>query len=167
MSRLSMHMMTATALVAGAVLQPHPAVAQQPTDFTGIWKMDVEQSDTPGLRIPGPTMLEISQTEEAFIKTTRRPDESRTLTYRFDGVETLGEDGAVRTRAEWRGDDLWTHTVWRIEGMAITTNTLHTLSEDAETLTTESTLTVQHGYQGTSETAQNYSSARDVFTRVE
>lgn len=163
-----------TTAVIFSLAAPFAAIGQSPVDFSGMWKMDAERSESAHQAVPiGAVTLIIKQTATELSIETRRaePNKSATrselLTYKLDGSETTtsGPDGAsIKCRSHWEGNKLITGTTRNIQGATVTTLYVHNLDPTGKELTVNKTLTVQHGYQF--EGAKSYGSGTDVFIRT-
>lgn len=147
--------------------------AQETTDFSGVWQMDLSRSESAHQAVPiGPVTLIIKQNAtEVSIETQRTQKDtaaisSETLTFKLDGSENsiVGNFGAqVQAKAHWDGTKLITETSRNIQGSTVTTMHIFSLDTSGKELTIDKTLTVQHGYQ--SQGANNTGRGKDVFVR--
>jgi hypothetical protein len=161
-------------LLAGTLLLPL-ASAQNPTDFSGVWKMDISRSESAHQDTPiGPVSLKIQQTAGEFVIATRRsePDSAaittETLTCKLDGTDFInGEDSEVKikSKAHWDGPKLVVETAREINGSTVTTHQIFELDSGGKELTVQKTLTVQHGYQGSGPQKAS-SSGADVYVKA-
>jgi hypothetical protein len=147
--------------------------AQETTDFSGVWQMDLSRSESAHQAVPiGPVTLIIKQNATELSIETRRAQKhkpavsSETLTFKMDGSENsiAGNSGEpIQTKAHWDGTKLITETSRNINGSTVTT--MHVFSVDAsgKELTIDKTLTVQHGYQFAG--ANNTGTGKDVFIK--
>ena len=150
-----------------------PAGAQERTDFSGVWQMDLSRSDSAHQAVPiGPVTLIIKQTAAELSIETRRAQKdksaisSETLTFKLDGSENtiVGNFGVqIEAKAHWDGTKLITETTRNIQGSTVTTMHVFSLDASGKELTIDKTLTVQHGYQ--SQGANNTGRGKDVFTK--
>lgn len=151
--------MTRALLVAAmaALIVPFAVRAQGKTDFSGAWTLDAAKSDAPlagrGGRggAPGPIMLVIKQTPAELTIETRRGDQSQTATFKLDGSEskneTMGRGGAqtVVSKAHWDGATLVIEGTREIQGFAITTREVRSLSPDLKEMTVETQISTPQG----------------------
>ena len=147
----------------GLALGVAPALGQDRPDFSGVWEMDMERSETPRLvPDPEPVTILIVQSDTHLVKEIRRGGTAQVLTYLLSGSATSLE-GTAETRTSWEGSDLVARIDWRIAETAVTTLERHRLLESGE-LEIDSSIAVQHGYS----TAQSYSEpSTDRFVKVE
>jgi hypothetical protein len=157
-----------------------PLYAQQRSDFSGTWTMDLARSESPKADDPSPhtpqatprtpdepTMLFITQNDREMQVETRKGSRAVTARYPMHDaanprpVGTSG--GGVGTVLRWEGDTLVTMTPHMINGMAVTTVERRSLSSDGNEMTVVTTVQVQHGY----ETGESSSPpAKDIYRRV-
>jgi hypothetical protein len=144
-------------------------------DFSGTWMMDAARSESAHQDVPiGPSTLLIHVTATGLTMETTRSEGGKpaafheTLTLRLDGSETTGasdKDATVTGKAHWDGAKLVVETSREINGQTLTTLSVHTLSANGREMTIDSTVTVQHGYQGLL-SGGNTGHGVDVFVRV-
>ncbi len=151
------------------------ASAQNPTNFSGVWKMDDSRSESAHQATPiGPVSLKISQTPGEFVIATRRSEAdssvvtTETLTCKLDGTDFInGGDSEVKikSKAHWDGPKLVVETAREINGSTVTTHQVFELDREGKELTVQKTLTVQHGYQGPGQQKAS-SSGVDVYVKA-
>lgn len=163
-------------LLTGILVLPL-AFAQSPTDFSGVWKMDVSRSESAHQDTPiGPVSLKIRQTAGEFVIETRRTEAessaiaTETLTCKLDGTELINIDGGdadvkIKSKAHWDGPKLVVETAREINGSTVTTHQVFELDPERKELTVQKTLTVQHGYQGSGPQKAS-SSGADVYVKA-
>ena len=148
---MSARFLTTAALLATMVAGPALAQAKPPCpDFSGAWKMNVEKSDPmgggPGGGGGGAGMADaittITQTATELTVTTKFGDQTRTLTYKLDGSESVNpgmRGGESKSKAHWDGNSLVIETTQNVTGpngdMQITTKETRTLSADGKQMT--------------------------------
>jgi hypothetical protein len=140
-----------------AVVLPFVARAQGKPDFSGSWTLDASRSDAPvgrggrGGGAAGPVTLTIKQTAAELTIETRRADQSQTATYKLDGSENknevMGRGGAqtVVSKAHWDGAKLVIDAVREVQGFAIATKEVRSLSADAKEMTVETAISTPQG----------------------
>ena len=143
--------------VMTALIVPSPARAQSKSDFSGAWTLDAAKSDAPmagrgGRGGPaGPVTLTIKQTAAELTIETKRGDQSQTATFKLDGSEskneTMGRGGAqtVASKAHWDGAKLVIESTREIQGFAITTKEVRSLSADMKEMTVETRISTPQG----------------------
>ena len=143
-------------------------------DLSGTWKMDESRSESAHQAVPiGPVVLVVKQTSTRITIETRRKEsgkpEVRTevLPFLLDGGETVtqGLESPVKTKAHWDGSKLITETERTVNGSAVTTRNIYTLTAAGKELKVERTLTVQHGYQSEVKDSKSYGTGTDVFIK--
>ncbi len=146
--------------------------AQDRPDFSGIWKMDVERSESAHQAVPiGPVSMTIKQTESEISIATRRENGKsaasvETLTFRLDGSEqtnVVKYGVPVKVKAHWDGAKLITETERNIQNSTITTMYVLSLDANGQDLVVNKTLNIQHGYQG--QGARTTGTGKDIFVR--
>ena len=161
------------AVAVATLLFPWAAGAQQRPDFSGTWTMDPGRSQS---ALPGTgaspvhdAKILISQTQKDLVVETVRDGRSQLARFPLidpDQPTPVGTSGGqgIGTISEWKGNELSTSTPLNVNGMAVTTFEKRTLSADGREMTVETTVTVQHGYEGK---GINYSSPiKDVYVRT-
>lgn len=153
---------------------PLAAETQDPSGFTGTWKMDAARSESAHQAVPiGPVTLIVRQTGANLSIQTVRGDpkspktQSETLTFKLDGSESVTADNSgnpIKCKARWDGPKLVTETARNIQDASVTTIYVYTLDSQGKEMTVLKTLTVQHGYQF--EGAKNTGTGTDVFVRA-
>ena len=147
--------------------------AQEPADFSGVWRMDPSRSESAHQAAPiGPVTLIIKQNADQLSIETRRSEKHKPavstekLTFRIGGPESsiVGNSGVpIKVKAHFDGTKLITETAREIQGSAVTTVYVFTLDSSGKELTVNQTLTIQHGYQFPG--AANTGTGKDVFIR--
>ena len=146
---------------------PYPAA-----DFArlgGTWELDrsVNASLPAERRVitlsPEWMRIEIQRAED-----TRPP----LITYRFDGQDVMnafGEGNKATSRLLREGGTYITETIYEIRSSPITVRETFNVNSDGSELTVNTTVRVEHGYQGVpppgEAKAPNVSTARTVFRR--
>ena len=155
-------------LCVAALVQPGLA-AQGLPDFSGTWTMDLSRSETAaqGPAI-GPVTVAIQQTStEVRIETTRNGT-TETVRYLPAGMKSGAEERVGTFR--WEGATLITDLNTHINNQAVTFREIRSLNPDRTEMAVEVTLTVQHGYTGStvvrSSTSPNTSTGKDVFLKA-
>ena len=151
------------ALSTTALLFSLHATAQEPIDFSGVWQMDPSRSESAHQATPiGSFTLVIKQAATELSIETRRSEKpksvisSETLTFKLDGSENSvqGNYGVqIKAKAHWDGTKLITETERSIQGSTVTTTQVFSLDASRKEMTVDNTLTVQHGYQGGTESS--------------
>jgi hypothetical protein len=147
--------------------------AQDPPDFSGVWRMDPSRSESAHQAVPiGPVTLIIKQNADELSIETRRSEKhkpavsSETLTFGLHGSESsiVGNSGVqIKVKAHFDGTKLVTETAREIQGSAVTTMQVFSLDPSGKELTVHQTLTIQHGYQFPG--AANTGTGKDVFIK--
>ena len=122
-----------------------PVAAQNPTDFSGIWNIDLTRSEE-ALQGPpvGPVTVAIRQTPgELWIETTK---EGKTQAVRYLPVGSKPENESIGT-FRFDGPRLVTNLVMHINKQAVTVEEIRSLDPQGTEMTVKMTLVVQHGYQ--------------------
>jgi len=152
-----------------AVLVQPGLAAQGVPDFSGTWTMDLSRSETAaqGPAI-GPVTVAIQQTAaEVRIETTRNGT-TETVRYLPAGMKAGAEQRVGTFR--WEGATLITDLNTHISNQAVTFREVRSLNPARTEMAVEVTLTVQHGYTGStvnqSSTSPNTSTGKDVFLRA-
>ena len=137
-----------------SLIVPMTARAQGKTDFSGAWTLDAAKSDAPMAGrggAAGPVTLAIKQTAAELTIATKRGEQSQTATYKLDGSEskneTMGRGGAqtVVSKAHWDGAKLVIEGTREIQGFAITTKEVRSLSADMKEMTVETAISAPQG----------------------
>ena len=129
--------------------------------------MDEARSESPTLEgFAGPVIWILRQTPDALVVDIKSGPKAITLNYKLVTKPPTGlsTDGVPSYRAYWEGDQLVTETAQNIQGQTVTTKEVRTLQPGGREMIVERLVTVEHGY--TLRGAQNYGTAKDVFTRV-
>ncbi len=161
-------------LFATVVICLQLGVAQNKSDFSGKWKMDVTRSESAHQDVPiGPVTISIRQTPEEFSIETARTDANSsvvttdTLTFKLDGKERVNDEPSsvpIKVKAHWDGLKLVTETEREINDSTITTMQVFQLSANGKEITINKSLTVQHGYQSPG-VARTTGTGKDVFIK--
>jgi hypothetical protein len=145
---------TATLL---ATFAASPALAQAKADFSGAWKMNVEKSDPMGGGGGGgggmrDGVTTITQTATELTIVTKFGENSRTVTYKLDGSESVNpgmRGGETKSKAKWDGASLVIESVSNVTGpngdMQVTSKEVRSLSADGKTMTVVTTRQGQNG----------------------
>jgi len=149
------------------------SIAQESTDFSGVWNMDMARSESAHQGTPiGLVTLIIKQTAKELTIETRRSLKdkptisSETLIFKLDGSENsvgVDQDSKVKVKARWDGLKLITETERNIQGATVTTMHIFSLNANGQELNVDNTLVVQHGYQ--SRGGNNTGKGTDVFIK--
>ena len=135
----------------------------------GTWELD--RSVNPSL--PAERRIITLSPEWMRIETQRAEDTRPPLiTYRFDGQDVtnaFGEGNKATSRLLREGGAYITETIYEIRSSPITVRETLNVSSDGSELTVNTTVRVEHGYQGVpppgEAKAPNVSTARTVFRR--
>jgi hypothetical protein len=152
-------------LVASLALAVSVAAQSSKPDFSGTWRMDPELSDSivNGYE-PEPVTLVVRHTATDLIVETRRQGQSETILYRLDAPRTT-QPGDVITSARWEGSMLVALTDRKVSDWAVKIEERWQLEE--KRLTVVRAVIVQHGYERPDAREPSYSTAKDVFVRVQ
>jgi hypothetical protein len=158
------------------VLLAAPLCSQQAAGFAGMWRMDPERSESAHQAVPiGPVTLIIKATPAELTIETRRAGKGKvaasreTLQFHLDGSENVlpGNSGVwIKTKGRLDRGKLVTEVTRNIQGSTVTSVQIFSLDAKGNEMTVDKTLTVQHGYQSTSDDANNTGKGKDVFVRV-
>ena len=140
--------------------------AQQRPDFSGTWAMDESRSESPThegfLR---PVRWVIRQSPKQLIVDITRGAKVMTLTYTLYDKALAGPTAGVPSyRGYWDGEKLVTETAQNIQGQTVTTKEVRMLQREGQEMHVERMVQVEHGY--TLKGAQNYNTAKDLFTKI-
>jgi hypothetical protein len=140
---------------AGAVflslLVPLLSHAQAVPDFSGTWTLEEAKSDPApsgrggrgqsGRGFPG------SAAGPVTIRQTASDITIGMTTYKLDGSETTieGRSGTATARVRWEGTSLVTETSRNVQGVALTTTEVRTLSGAGTEMTVVTTVTTPQG----------------------
>src|SRR5271155_1989928 len=130
--------MLATLAVATLALA---ATAQTKPNFTGSWKLNVGKSDFGPLPPPDSEAHTLTQTEssikDAVIADTQQGKQDYTLTYNFDGTETVNAPGGleIKSKAKWDGPAFTVISKLKFQDMDVDLKDVWTLSADGKILT--------------------------------
>ncbi len=156
MAGKSLALLTTALLTVLAAAQPRP-------DFSGTWRMDEARSGSPGHdSFVGPVQWVIKQTNESMVVEMREGEQTNTYTYTLYDTRPTDPIAAPSFRGYFEGDRLITEALINIQGKTVTMRQERTLSADGREMTVERLVEVEHGYTA----AQNFSTVKDVFTRV-
>ena len=143
---MSVRILASAALMAA--LAAGPALAQGKADFSGNWKANAEKSDPVGGGGGGggggmrDAVTTITQTATELTLVTKFGENTRTLTYKLDGSESVNagfRGGETKSKARWDGATLVIESVSNVSGpngdMQVTSKETRSLSEDGKTMT--------------------------------
>ena len=149
----------AVALFAQAMTAAKP-------DFSGTWTMDRERSESAMQEKPiGSVTVTVTQTGTTLTLATTRDGKPVVATYTIEELPNgPGVMGAGTRRAYWDGFRLVTEGAGNVQGQTVSVREARMLNTARTEMTVETTVTVQHGY--TFRGARNYSTAKDIYTRV-
>ena len=149
----------AVALFAQAMTAAKP-------DFSGTWTMDRERSESAMQEQPiGSVTVAVTHTGTNLTIQTTRDGKPEVATYTIEELPNgPGVMGAGTRRAYWDGVKLVTEGAGNVQGQTVSVREARTLNAARTEMTIETTVTVQHGY--TFRGARNYSTAKDIYTRV-
>ncbi len=116
-----------------ATLAAGPALAQGKADFSGAWKQNVEKSDPMGGGMGGggggggggmggmmrDAVTTITQTATELTLVTKFGENTRTLTYKLDGSESVNQGmrgGETKSKVHWDGATLVIESVSNMSG---------------------------------------------------
>jgi hypothetical protein len=155
------------------------AHAQQKPDFSGTWKMDMSRSESAAqgtdVSPRAPVLLIVRQTTGDVNVETDRDGTRERLRYVFgrtDSPAPVGTSGRTADSTEpagveWRGTDLVTTTVYRVNGMPVKQVRTHRLSPSGREMTVETRVEMQHGYESDHPEYKSGSMVTDVFMRAD
>lgn len=154
------------------------AAGQNRPDFTGTWQMDMTRSESAAQRADaspiGPVTVAIDQTASQVAIDTTRDGQLQEVRYTFGGtnpqpVGTSGSDEVTLqpAGAQWRGEELITTTMYRVNGMAVKQVQTRRLMSGGREMHVETRLEMQHGYETNHPEYKSGSVVRDVFTKVQ
>ncbi|HME09651.1 MAG TPA: hypothetical protein VKG25_21515 [Bryobacteraceae bacterium] len=138
MYRLKRAAMLATLAVAALALT---ATAQTKTNFAGSWKLNVGKSDFGPLPPPDSETHTVIQTDaglrDAVIADTQQGKQDYTITYNFDGSETVNTPGGleIKSKAKWDGPALTVTSKLKFQDQDVDVKDVWTLSADGKILT--------------------------------
>jgi hypothetical protein len=153
------------------------AQAQQKPDFTGTWTMDMSRSESAAqgtdVSPRTPVTLMVRQSAADFNVETDRDGSRERLRFVFGQsslgppVGTSGRDTAAIEPAgvEWRGSDLITTTVYRVNGMPVKQVRTHHLEPNGREMTVETRVEMQHGYESDHPDYKSGTVVKDVYTK--
>jgi hypothetical protein len=153
-----------------AIFASVPVAAQNPTDFSGIWNMDLTRSEEAAQGPPvGPVTVAIRQTPgELWIETTK---DGKTQAVRYvPGGSKPEYDESIGT-FRFDGARLVTNRVVHINKQAVTVEEIRSLDPQGTEMTVKMTLVVQHGYQSgvttnlRSPNAPNIATGTNIFIK--
>src|SRR5450432_1329123 len=117
------------------------AFAQQKTDFSGTWKLNVSKSDFGPLGGPTARTDVITHKEPSIADAVSAESEQGkldyTVNYSTDGKETTNHvaDRESKSTAKWEGNNLVIHSKFNFNDVAVDAVATWTLSADGKTLT--------------------------------
>src|SRR5690348_2149127 len=125
--------------VAAALGLPFTTHAQSKSDYEGTWTMDLSRSESQAGVSAGPVTHIISVADGKLIIHIQQSNRTETLTYNSDGSETLNGSGTavVKASLRWDGLKLVTSTIRMINGMAVTSEQVRTLTSDGKEMVVE------------------------------
>jgi hypothetical protein len=151
------------------------ARAQQKPDFTGTWTMDMSRSESAAqgtdVSPRTPVKLIVRQSPADFNVETDRDGSSERLRFVFGQSElpsgTSGrKDIAVEPAGvEWRGGDLVTTTVYRVNGMPVKQIRTHRLAQNGREMIVETRVEMQHGYESDRPEYKSGTMVTDVYSK--
>ncbi len=143
--------------------------AQKKPDFSGTWTFDASKSEVAqgaaGGRMGGGPMemtVVIRQTPEALVIEQNLRDNTRTLTYKLDGTESVnrGMRGAdVKSTSRWEGDTLVTEGTQTMSGPG---GEMTIKSKEVRSIAADGTMVVQ----STRETPRGTMNSKLVFKKA-
>jgi hypothetical protein len=147
--------------------------AQQKPDFTGTWTMDMSRSESAAqgtdVSPRTPMKLVVRQSPADFNIETDRDGSRERLRFVFgqSPVGTTGQKAAAVEPAgvEWRGSDLITTTVYRVNNMPVKQIRTHRLAPNGHEMIVETRVEMQHGYESDHPEYKSGSVVTDVYTR--
>ncbi|HEY7172014.1 MAG TPA: hypothetical protein VH417_14285 [Vicinamibacterales bacterium] len=155
------------------------AHAQQQPDFTGTWTMDMSRSESAAqgtdVSPRTPVTLIVRQSPADFNVETDRDGSKERLRFVFGQsslaapVGTAGRDATAIEPAgvEWRGGDLITTTVYRVNGMPVKQVRTHRLAPTGREMIVETRVEMQHGYESDHPEYKSGTVVTDVYTRTD
>lgn len=141
--------------------------AQQRPDFSGTWTMDEGRSESPTHEgFLSPVKWVIRQSPKQLIVEITRGPKAMTLTYTLYEKPPTGTaaGGVPSYRGYWDGDKLVTESAQNIQGQTVTTKEVRLLQQEGQQMLVERIVQIEHGY--TLKGAQNYNTAKDLFTKI-
>jgi hypothetical protein len=152
------------------------AQAQQKPDFNGTWTMDMSRSESAAqgtdVSPRRPVKLVLRQSPADFNVETDRDGTTERLRFVFghselpSAVGTNGRKDAVEPAGvEWRGGDLITTTIYRVNGMPVKQIRTHRLAANDREMTVETRVEMQHGYESDHPEYKSGTVVTDVYTR--
>ena len=158
------------ALLAGSPLAAQDGSAA----FEGSWTMDTSRSGSsaPGREIPITqaaqvikrvgTELNIEATRNGSRQLVRYPTK---MAEQPAPVGTSGSNTGIGSIVKWDGAELSTSTPIQVNGMTMTVYERRYIGPGANEMTVETTVRVEHGYQGLSGNGNNAEVVKDVYLR--
>jgi hypothetical protein len=123
-----------------------PVAAQNPTDFSGIWNMDLTRSEEAAQGPPvGPVTVAIKQTPGELWIETSKDGKTQVVRYVPGGAKPEYDESIGTFRFD--GPRLVTNLVMHINKQAVTVEEIRSLDPPGTEMTVKITLVVQHGYQ--------------------
>jgi hypothetical protein len=127
------------------------AAAQSKPNLTGAWKLNVAKSDFGPLPAPDSETDNFMQSD-AGIKdlvsaNTQQGKQDYTLTYNFDGTETVNSPGGleIKSKTKWEGPALTITSKLKFQDQDVDVKDVWTLSADGNTLTKDTHFTSSMG----------------------
>jgi hypothetical protein len=149
----------AVALLAQAMTAAKP-------DFSGMWTMDKERSESALQEQPiGTVTMSIKHSGTNLTIETTRDGKPQVATYTIEELpNNPGVMGAGTHRAYWDGLRLITEGAGNVQGQTVSVREARTLNAKGTEMTIETMVAVQHGYSFRG--AKNYATAKDIYTRT-
>jgi hypothetical protein len=151
------------------------AQAQQKPDFTGTWTMDMSRSESAAqgtdVSPRTPVKLILRQSPAAVTVETDRDGSRERLQFVFGQSElptgTSGRKDADVEPAgvEWRGGDLVTTTVYRVNRMPVKQVRTLRLAQNGREMIVETRVEMQHGYESDHPDYKSGTMVTDVYTK--
>jgi hypothetical protein len=153
------------------------AQAQQKPDFTGTWTMDMSRSESAAqgtdVSPRTPVKLIVRQSPADFNVETDRDGTLERLRFVFGQSELPSATGTSGRRdaavepagVEWRGGDLVTTTVYRVNGMPVKQVRTHRLAPNGREMIVETRVEMQHGYESDRPDYKSGTVVMDVYTK--
>jgi len=141
-----------TAMQGNPVALPGARVAQAipstTSDFSGVWKMDKERSESAAQDQPtGDVIVVITQTGSILKVETTRDGKKELATYPIGARPSTTMEVSGVSRAYWDGPVLIDEGSVDIEGRTIAFREARAPSADGAEMVVETTLKIEHGYE--------------------
>jgi hypothetical protein len=156
------------------------AYGQSRPDFSGEWQMDMSRSGSVAQRADAspttPVRVTIEQTPSHIRIETYRDGERQNLRFVFgetDGAfQPAGTSGSDEltvqpVHVQWKGEELVTTAVYRVNRMAVKQIQTRRLAEGGREMIVETLLEMQHGYETNHPEYKAGTTVSDVFSRVQ